>query len=120
MLVLDEVKAVPLLTLAGAGRRLAGDVPPVEEVESRVGYRTEQRVPVPHHRPVLWPPQRVHLAVVHDHDHRKARRRAFARQRDRKEVGKLGGETGLTPQQDVVGGEEVDGGRRYGSVDCFF
>ena len=44
MLALDEVKAVPLLTLAEAGRHLAGDVPPVKEVESRVGYRTERRV----------------------------------------------------------------------------
>jgi hypothetical protein len=46
-------------------------------------------------------PNRSLFAVVHDHDHRKTRRRAFARQRDCEEVGKLGGETGLAPQQDV-------------------
>ena len=72
-----------------------------------MGRRTEQRIPVPHHRPVLQPPQRVHLAVVHDHDYRETRCRAFARQQDREEVGKLGGETGLAPQQGVVGEKEA-------------
>jgi len=74
-----------------------------------VGHRTEQRVPVSYYRSIFQPPQRVHLAVVHDHDHRKTRRQAFTRQRDREEVGKLGGKAGLAPQQDVVGEEEVDG-----------
>jgi hypothetical protein len=109
VLALDEVKAVPLLTPAEARGGLAGDVPAVKQVEGRVGHHTEQRVPVVHHRSVLQPPLRVHLAVVHDHDHREARRRAFARQGDREEVGELGGETGLAAQQDVVGEQEVDG-----------
>jgi hypothetical protein len=40
----------------------------------------------------------------------KTRRRAFARQRDYKEVGELGGETELAPQQDVTGEKKVDDG----------
>ena len=87
MLTLDEMKAIPLLTLSEAGRGLTRNVPPVEEVERRVGHRAEQRVPVPHHRPIFEPPLRVHLAVVHDHDHREAGRRALVRERDCEKVG---------------------------------
>jgi hypothetical protein len=83
-----------------------------------VGRRTEQRIPVPHHRPVLQPPQRVRLAVVHDHDHRETRCRAFARQRDREEVGKLGGETGLLHSGTLWARRESTAVRRYGTVDC--
>jgi hypothetical protein len=41
VLALDEVEAVLLLAPAKAGGGLAGDVPPVKEVEGRVTYRTE-------------------------------------------------------------------------------
>jgi hypothetical protein len=50
---------------------------------------------------------RVHLAVVHDHDHGKARRRALVRQY-REEVGQLGGEARLAPQQDIMREKEID------------
>ena len=87
MLALEKVQRVPQLTPAEAGRRLAGDVPSVEEVERRLGHGAEQRIPVPHDGPVPEPAHLVRLAVVHDHDHRGARRR-----------------------QHDVGKEEVDGG----------
>ena len=79
MLAFDEVNILSLLASSEAGWGLARDIPSVEEIERRVGHRTEQRVTVSHYHAVFEPSLRIHFAVVHDHDHREIRRRALVR-----------------------------------------
>lgn len=112
ILALEEVQIVSQLALVKAGRSLARDIPALEEIEDRAGHGAEQRVVVPYHRSVFKPALRVHLAVVHDHDHGKARRGTLVRQLYREEVGQLGGEAPLAPPQDMMREEEIDSGAK--------
>jgi hypothetical protein len=70
----------------------------------------EQQITMSYNRSVFKSSPYIGLAVVHNHDYREIRRRAFVRELDCKEIGEVGGESGLATSQNIIGEKEIDGG----------